>query len=148
MGNLLIDRTSMEPHFPEVLARFEVNTSFCLHAGSLGHLVRTIGYPTASCLASHPREKLTGEVRSSDHPREVVYVPCITYAHKHMWLWNSSSHVTFRPCPTPPLGVNGQVFWRLRRNVGGTNQIADRVIGHQRSCEYHAVCVFSPKQRC
>ena len=42
-------------------------------------------------------------------------------------------------------GVNGQV---LRRNVGGTNQIADRVIGHQRSCEYHAVCVFSPKQRC
>ena len=42
MGNLLIDRTSMEPHFPEVLARFEVNTSFCLHAGSLGHLVRTI----------------------------------------------------------------------------------------------------------
>ena len=43
MGNLLIDRTSMEPHFPEVLARFEVNTSFCLHAGSLGHLVRTIG---------------------------------------------------------------------------------------------------------
>ena len=44
--------------------------------------------------------------------------------------------------------INGQVFWRLRRNVGGTNQIADRVIGHQRSCEYHAVCVFSPKQRC
>ena len=114
MGNLLIDRTSMEPHFPEVIARFEVNTSFCLHAGSLGHLVRTIGlamnwyyaYPTASCLASHPREKLTGEVRSSDHLREVVYVPCIPYAHKlythSMWLWNSSSHVTFRPCPTPP----------------------------------------------
>ena len=44
-------------------------------------------------------------------------------------------------------GVNGQVFWRLRRNVGGTNQIADRVIGHQRSCEYHAVCVFSPKTK-
>ena len=43
MGNLLIDRTSMEPHFPEVLARFEVNTSFCLHAGSLGYLVRTKG---------------------------------------------------------------------------------------------------------
>ena len=39
-------------------------------------------------------------------------------------------------------GVNGQVFGRLRRNVGGTNQIADRVIGHQRSCEYHAVCVI------
>ena len=35
-----------------------------------------------SCLASHLREKLTGEVRSSDHPREVVYVPCIPYAHK------------------------------------------------------------------
>ena len=27
----------------------------------------------------------------------------------------------------------GQVFGRLRRNVGGTNQIADRVIGHQSS---------------
>ena len=39
-------------------------------------------------------------------------------------------------------GVNGQVFWRLRRNVGGTNQIADRAIGHQRSCEYHALGVM------
>ena len=38
-------------------------------------------------------------------------------------------------------GKNGHVFGCLRRNVGGTNQIADRVIGHQRSCEYHAVCV-------
>ena len=32
-------------------------------------------------------------------------MPCIPYAHKlythSMWLWNSSSHVTFRPCPTP-----------------------------------------------
>ena len=45
-------------------------------------------------------------------------------------------------------GKNTYGGQRLRRNVGGTNQIADRVIGHQRSCEYHAVCVFSPKQRC
>ena len=31
-----------------------------------------------------------------------------------------------------------------------TNQIADKVIGHQRSCEYHAVCVIftKTKRRC
>ena len=40
-----------------------------------------------------------------------------------------------------------RLFGRLRRNVGGTNQVADRVIGHQRSCEYHAVCVIFTKTK-
>ena len=43
--------------------------------------------------------------------------------------------------------IDGQDFGHLRRNVGGTNQIADRVIGHQRSCEYHAVCVIFAKTK-